>query len=203
MDGRNRKVRLIFGGLLTLVTLCGAFIVQAQTPAVADITVESWKKGDAKVDEKKISVRMDEGGYAFDLFDSKRQKKYRLSIRKIYVPTIRKPNPQCVLLELHETFLDDASGGVFLGPNLLVASQPMQTSANLICPIERPIRPLDISIYPAYAKRIFFIESFAVELRALDFAYDHKENSLDQMTISVHFRNSFINDIIGTNCRLK
>jgi hypothetical protein len=147
------------------------------------ITIESWQKGNRTIPEKTTVLNIEADEYNWEIANSERSLEARLKVNKIYVPTIRKPNLQCVAVSLNELFETKESGLKALGSNMLLSGNTVERPAHVLCPIEKPSMALYGGLYAFKAERVFLIEGFVFRIKGEEFAYDPVDNRLTKMRL--------------------
>jgi hypothetical protein len=190
-----------FGLFLLLLVTAGADGVKAQASDSSSdsmVLVKSWKVGDGKVTEQTLTLSLGRElhEYELDVFDTTRQRRFRLSLRPVFVKTIRRPSVHCWVAVFKEATKDAEPGGNIIGYDLLSPEGPgagdyfpREGWAKYFCPVEKPVSVLDGSLYPINAERRFLIEKFAVIIGVIDYRYDEKENRLNKLNLKVEFKN--------------
>jgi hypothetical protein len=193
---RSKTYASLFG--LACILLSSAYS-SAQTRDTAppqSISVESWKKGTASIAKQtfKLSLGWDQNEYELAVTDLSNRRNFRLRFHKDFVDTPRKQALPCWVTTFIEVRPDSQNGATIIGPNLLNMQGPgvgdyfpREDWAIYFCPIEKPQKLIDGSLYPIRAERKFLIENLFVSLRVFDYRVNTKENKLDSLRLNVGF----------------
>jgi hypothetical protein len=160
-----------------------------QKEEIKSVVINSWQKGDGTISEKSLKLKLVNDEFNLDFHGTNQKREFRLQLEKIYVPTVRKPNPQCVSVALKEMFADQTTDGTLLGSNLFLTGSMLETSAHIICPIEKTVKALDGGLQSINVERIFNIEKFTVSIKVLNYEYDTVENRLNNIEMRIDFKN--------------
>jgi hypothetical protein len=196
------SINLAAAGLvLLLIILLFAGNTKAQSSASSNengVLVNSWKRGNSRISEQRMTVNLDRDmdEYEFDIYDTTKQKHYRLHLRQFFMNTIRKPSIPCWSATLKEVTRDAKTGGNIIGYNLLTPEGPgvghyfpREIWAGALCPVEKPQGIMDNSLYPIKAERKFLVENFSVVMQVLDYELDEQANRLSKVTLRVELKN--------------
>jgi hypothetical protein len=163
------------------------------------VLVKTWKGGEGRIAEQQLSISLEKKikEYEIDVYDSLRQRHFRMQMRHASVNTVSTPGIDCLVVFLKEVTKDPKiNGGSIIGPNLLSVegpgvgdNVPREEWADVFCPVEKPRNFLDGALYPIKAERKFLIENFFLTLRVISYGYNEKENSLDHLELKIELGN--------------
>lgn len=162
------------------------------------VSVKSWKVGDSRVTEQVLALSLKKNltEYEFDVYDTTKQKHFRLRLWQTYVNTIRKQGLPCWAAVFKEVVKGTKSEGNLIGYDLLSVegpgvgdSFPRENWAPFLCPVEKPSQVFDGQLYPITAERKFSIEKFFLIFQVTDYQLDEKENRLNKLNLRIEFKN--------------
>ena len=182
-----------------LLVLSSSILGQSSNSLGQDgVSVKSWKTGNSRIIEKSLSLKLDKdlNEYEFDINNPTKQRHFRLRLRQDFTRTIRKPSIPCWVAVFREVTKDTKTGGNILSYNLFSVEGPgvgdnfpREDWAISLCPVEKPEKILDGSLYPIKAERRFSVEKFLVILKVTGYELNEKENRLDSLDLKVEFKN--------------
>lgn len=188
----GRSVTVLCIALWAIAAQMNVFTQTSDSVLFDDVSIQSWKKGHGRIAEGQFNLILSSNDDEFvaDIKAYEGGKKYRLSIKKSFVQTLRKPSIQCWVVTLKE-LQPLSSEGFLLGGNLLSEEAPggLHRPTNFLCPIETPKNPFDSGHYSIWQKRIFLIEAFQIGVSVKNYEFDEKENRLLSTEISLAFTN--------------
>lgn len=184
---------------LLLVTFHVDSKSQALEPQSDDsVSVKSWKVGDSRVPEQvlALSLKKNLNEYEFDVYDTTKQKHFRLRLWQTFVNTVRKPSLPCWTAVFKEITKSAKGEGNLIGYDLLSVEGPgvgdyfpRENWASVLCPVEKPNHIFDGQLYPITAERKFLIEKFFLIFQVTDYQLDEKENRLNKLDLRIEFKN--------------
>lgn len=184
--------------LVALLSLAAAGVAQQQLKTVY---VESWKKGDAKINEQALDITLGPGllNYETVLPDASGQPKYKLVLRH-HPPGEQEYEFEYWTAHLHEIIQPAGSAEEKQGDNLLTVEQPgkgrhhfpKEDLVGYLYPKQTPKQFLE-RYYPSNVERVVRVENFYVFMRVNDYQYNNRNpKTVDSIRISVEFRNSYV-----------
>jgi len=188
-------------GFLAMTSLWPVYCMAQTATSIGGqgaVSVKSWKRGDTKLTEKEVTLDLDRDipEYEIDVYSSQGPAKFfRFHVRQDTLNTLRDRSVPCWVADLRQV-TKRPSGVNLLGPSLLSVEGPgvgddfpREEWAPFFCPIEKPNRVLDGSIYPMRAERRFLIEGFVLSLQVTDYQLDKERKKLNHVDLRIVFSN--------------
>lgn len=186
--GEMTTIKHFTGGiaLVILVAAGSALVCRSQNAADENkVVIQSWQKGARTVSEGTFNLDLIADEYHLDIGNANGSLKMILQMEKVFIPTIKKPNLQCVSFSLNELFAHSDKAVRVLGANVLLEGNLLEKPANIVCPIDKPSAALYGGHYSINATRIFHVEAFTLRIRASKADYDSGTNRLTNIRIEL------------------